>query len=120
MANIEFGALVIGWNRAIPGREAAAGELFGSVTAYYDKQVKAGRLTGWEPIFLAQHGGDFNGFFLLRGTHANLDQIQRDEEFVENSLRASHCLENFGVIPAYVGQSSIQEMMTRWTKTIPR
>lgn len=117
---IETNALVIGWNRAVPGREAAAGELFATTCAYYDKQVKAGKLTGWEPMFLSQHGGDFNGFFILRGTGANLDWIRSDDEFIENILRAGHCLENVGIIPAYSGMQVIQDMMTRWVKTVPR
>ncbi len=120
MANFEYGALVIGWNRAVPGRESAAAELFGTVLSYYEKQQKAGRITSWEPIFLTQHGGDFNGFFILRGTQTNLEQIQRDEEFVDTNLRAAHCLQNFGVVQAYVGMPTIQDLMTRWTKTIPR
>jgi DMSO reductase anchor subunit len=117
---IETNTLVVGWNRAVSGREAAAGELFGATVGYYEKQVKAGKLTGWEPMFLTAHGGDFNGMFILRGTGANLDAIRQDEEFVELILRAQHCLENVGVIAAYSGMNVIQDMMMRWTKQIPR
>jgi hypothetical protein len=117
---IETGALIIGWNRAVPGREAAAAELFGTVTSYYEKLQKNGKITNWEPVFLQQHGGDFNGFFIVRGTNTNLDWLVKEDEFVEHNLRAAHCLTNFGVIPAYVGTNTIQEMMQRWTKTIPR
>jgi hypothetical protein len=117
---IEYGALVVGWNRAVPNREAAAAELFGTVNAYYERLQKQGKITGYEPVFLNWHGGDFNGFFIIRGTHTHLDALQREEEFIENNLRASHCLQGFGVIPAYVGSHAIQDMMQRWTKTIPR
>jgi hypothetical protein len=117
---IEYGALIVGWNRAVPGREANATELFGTVTSYYERLQKSGKITGWEPIFLNYHGGDFNGFFVVRGTATNLDQIQREDEWVDNNIRASHCLQGFGVIPAFVGQNAITDMMTRWTKSVPR
>lgn len=116
---VETNALIIGWNRAVVGREAAAGECFATTVAYYEKLLKTGKITSYEPFFLAHHGGDFNGFFVLKGTNANLDWVRTDEEFVDNLLRANHCLTNVGVIPAYTG-AGIQDMMTRWTKTIPR
>lgn len=116
---LESNALIIGWNRAVVGREAAAGELFATTSAYYDKLQKSGKLTSWEPMFLQQHGGDLNGFFVLKGTSANLDAMRSDEEFVELILRAGHCLTNVGVIPAYTG-ASVMDMMTRWMKTVPR
>ncbi len=116
---VETNALLIGWNRAVVGREAAAGELFATTVAYYEKLQKTGKITSYEPYFLTQHGGDLNGFFVLKGTGANLHAVQTDDEFVDLILRAQHCLTNVGVIPTYTG-NTIQDMMTRWTKSIPR
>lgn len=117
---IETNTLIIGWNRAVPGREHHAAELFGQVVGYYEKLQKSGKLTSWEPMFLQQHGGDLNGFFVLKSTGANLDAIRQDDEFVDIQLRAGHVLQNFGVVPGYCGMATIQEMMTRWTKAAPR
>jgi hypothetical protein len=117
---IETNTLVIGWNRAVPGREHAAAELFGQVVGYYDKQQKSGKITSWEPMFLQQHGGDLNGFFVLKGTGANLDALRSDDEFIDIQMRAGLILQNFGVVPGYSGMATVQEMMTRWTKAIPR
>jgi hypothetical protein len=116
---IETNAYLFGWNRPISGRENVAGELFQSTVAYFDKLQKNGKLEGYETVFLAQHGGDLNGFFYLRGTHQNLQWVAQDDEFVDIQLRAGHCLEGVGFTPAYRG-NAINEMMTRWTKTIPR
>ncbi len=116
---IETGALVVGWNRAIVGRESAAAEAFATAVSYYEKQVKAGKLTSFEPYFLTAHGGDLNGFWILKGSHQNLEWIRSDEEFTDNLLRATHCLEGVGVIPAYTG-AVIGDMMQRWMKTLPR
>jgi hypothetical protein len=117
---IETNALFIGWNRSVSGREGQAAELFAATTSYYEKLQKTGKIASWEPMFLQQHGGDLNGFFVLKGTQANLDAVRADEEFVDLILRAGHVLENVGVIPAYAGLPTIGEMMTRWTKQVPR
>jgi len=116
---IENNAYIFGWNRAIVGREGVAGELFGTTVAYFEKLQKTGKLESFEPVFLAVHGGDLNGFFYLKGTAANLHWVSQDDEFVDILLRASHCLEGVGFTPAYRG-TAINEMMTRWTKNIPR
>lgn len=116
---VECNALIIGWNRAVVNREVAAAECFATTVAYYEKLQKTGKITSFEPFFLQAHGGDFNGFFVLKGTNANLDWVRTDEEFVDNLTRAQHCLTNVGVIPAYTG-NTIQDMMARWTKSIPR
>ena len=117
---MESNTLLIGWNRAVPGREHAAAELFAQTVGYYDKMQKSGKLTSWEPVFLNQHGGDMNGFFLLKGTGSNLNAIVADDEFVDIMLRAGHILQNFGVVHGYSGMNVIQDMMGRWTKAIPR
>lgn len=116
---VESNALIIGWNRAVVNRESAAAECFASTVAYFEKLERNGKITSFDTVLLSQHGGDFNGFFVLKGTNADLDWVRSDEEFVDNIVRATHCLTNVGVIPGYTGVS-VGDMMTRWTKSIPR
>jgi hypothetical protein len=116
---VENNAYIFGWNRPVTGREGVAAELFATTSAYFDKCQKSGKLESWEPVFLRAHGGDMNGFFFLRGTHANLEWVGNDTEFQEILMRAQHCLENVGFIPAYRG-NVIQDAMALWTKAIPR
>ncbi|MEI8254245.1 MAG: hypothetical protein WCJ30_01085 [Deltaproteobacteria bacterium] len=100
------------------GRESVAGELFGQALGYYEKLQKAGKLTSYEPVILPANAS-LNGFIILRGTHANLDVVRNEDEFVDLSLRGQHCLEDFFVMPAYVG-TAVTEVMARWMKQIPR
>lgn len=116
---IEFTSLFVGWNRAVPGREAQAGELFAQAMGYYEKLQKSGKITGFESFFLAPHGGDMNGFTVLKGTCQNLMAIQTDDEFVNIQMRAGHLLQGFGVAQAWTG-NQIGDMMALWTKHIPR
>jgi hypothetical protein len=115
----EMNTLILGWNRACIGREAAAAELFGQTMAYWEKCQKAGKITSCEPCLIAPHGGDLNGFFFVKGTHQNLMAIQADGEFQDIMIRAGLCLEGFGMNLAWSGVS-VGELMTRWAKAIPR
>ena len=91
---VQTNALVFGWNRPM------------------------GKIESWEPVFLNLHGGDFNGFFLIKGTHAQLDTFTSSDEFVDLLIKADLYLTNVGVNTAYTG-STVQEMMSRWAKSIP-
>jgi hypothetical protein len=115
---VQSNAIVFGWNRVVPGREGLAAELFGVATAFYEVQRTTGKIESWEPIFLERHGGDFNGFFVIKGTHAQLDTLSASDEFRDIIFRADHYLQGVGVIEGFTG-STIAEMMQRWTKTIP-
>ena len=115
---VQSNVIVFGWNRAVPGREGMAAELFAHTVSYFEKQKASGKLESWTPVFLARHGGDLNGFFLLQGTHANLDAMVSSDEFLDINMRADQYLTGVGIIPGYTG-ATVQELMTRWTKTIP-
>lgn len=115
---MQSNAMVIGWDRAMVGREGMAGELFAQATRYLDKQKAMGHIESCQPVFLALHGGDLNGFFLVSGSHAQLDVLKSNDEFVEIMMRASLCLEGVGVSDGYCG-AAIPEYMNRWLKAIP-
>src|SRR5438105_15631953 len=94
--------LFLGWNRPARGREAAAVELFGSVIGYLGKQQKAGSVESFEPVFLAAHGGDLNGFIVVRGDHAKLAAMRATDEFQELIARVNMNVDGFGVIESFV------------------
>ena len=76
-------ALFIGWNRPIPGREGGAMEAFQSGLAYFAKKVEAGEIESFEPVVLAAHGGDMNGFILVRGDSDKLTKLRDSDEFLD-------------------------------------
>ena len=108
-------ALFIGWNRSVTGREQQAMQLFRKVMEYYGQLLADGRIESFEPVVLANHGGDLNGFVLLKGDPAKLDEIRREDTFVDFSIEASYCLQNFGIVPGYVGDG-IADIFSRWSK----
>ncbi len=107
------GALFVGWNRSATGREQQAMNLFMQVMEYYGELQKSGRIESFEPVILAAHGGDMNGFVLLRGDAATLDEIRREDTFLSHVIEANYCLEGFGVIPGYL-EDGINTVFSKW------
>jgi len=116
---VQTNTIVFGWNRPVPGREMMAAELFGQAVTYYEKLKTTGKIESWEPVFLERHGGDMNGFFIIKGTHVQIDTLVSNDEFRELVMRADHQLEGIGVIQAFTGSQAVTDLMQLYTKTIP-
>ena len=110
-------ALFLGWNRATAGREQQAMTLWGKSVEYYGKLQAEGRIESWEPVLLSAHGGDLNGFFLIKGDADKLDEIRRGDTFVDLTVEANYCLDGFGLIRSWVGDG-VTDVVTRWSKLI--
>src|SRR5437660_995937 len=105
--------LFIGWNRPIPGREKVASELFNSVIAYLGKQQAAGANASFEPVILTAHGGDMNGFVLVRGTFDKLSTLSNQDEYLTLVTACAVNVENFGTIIGFGGEG-VMKQMERW------
>ena len=70
------GALFIRWGATAAGRERNSTQLFMESLRFLSKLVEQGRVASVEPFFLEPHGGDLDGFFLVRGDHEELNKIR--------------------------------------------
>lgn len=102
--------LILGWNRAVPGREKHAMELFQSCLAFWGKKQEAGQIESFEPILLGLHGGDMNGFFLIKGDPAKLDALQHEKDYVTLIMQLGLALDGFGANQGFHGER-LQEIM---------
>jgi len=109
--------LFTGWNRPVVGREQQAMELFQKVVEFYGKLQADGRIESFEPVILAAHGGDLNGFFLLKGEAGKLAELREDDAFVQIVIEAGYCLDGFGVVPGYIGEG-LTDVISRWSKVL--
>ncbi len=109
--------LFIGWNRPIVGREQQANQVFQKSMAFYGKLQGDGRIDSFEPVLLAAHGGDLNGFVMLKGDAGKLAEIREDDAFNELVIEAGYCVEGFGVVSGYIGEG-LTEVLSRWLKLI--
>jgi hypothetical protein len=111
--------LLIGWNRPVAGREQDAVELFGAATNFYEAQKKAGKLSSFEHVLLTPHGGDLNGFTLLRGEPSRLSELLRSDEWMAIEARAIIVTEGFGVIHGTTGEG-VGPFMALYTSKLPK
>ena len=102
--------LFIGWNRPIPGREKAALGLFSEAIAFYSEQKASGQITSFEPVILNVHGGDLNGFILVKGDEAKLDALQRSDKFQDLTTKVDLIVQGVGVIRGWSGESLASQM----------
>jgi hypothetical protein len=104
--------LFIGWGAPVRGREGKGLEVFTEALAYYGRLQQEGVIEGFETAILEPHGGDLQGFVLLRGGEERLAQLRVDDEFVRLSTRAGLIVEGLGVIGAALGDGLEQSIAT--------
>jgi len=110
-------ALFLGWTRAVAGREQQAMELFQKAMDYYGKLQADGLIESFEPVLLQAHGGDLNGFVLLRSDAEKIAKIRQDDAFIDFSMEAGYCLQGFGIVEGIIGEG-IPDAFSRWSKLI--
>ena len=103
------------WNRAIPGREQISSAHFDEFGAYLGAQAERGVIQGFDVVFLDSHGGDMNGFFLIRGEPASLAAMVASDEWTEHMTRASMHLEGAGAVGGVTGDLMMARMEV-WRK----
>jgi hypothetical protein len=95
--------LFIGWGAPVRGREAKGLEVFSEALAYYGRLQQEGTIESFDTAILEPHGGDLDGFFILRGSQERLAQLRVADEFVRLTTRAGLVVEGVGVVGASLG-----------------
>jgi hypothetical protein len=98
-------ALFIGWGAVVRGREKQALQVFQESMEYYGRLQQEGRIEGFDVVLLAPHGGDMNGFVVLRGDREALADVRFSDEFERLLVRAASIIDAPGVVPAYTGEA---------------
>ena len=111
--------LFIGWDRPVPGKETEAWKYFmEEADAALTKFQKQGYFERIERVALTPHAGALNGFVLLFGERAKLDELRRTDEFVKFSIRLSMLFNGYGVIPG-LNNEGLQKAMGRMKDIMP-
>jgi hypothetical protein len=109
--------LFIGWDRAERGCEKESLEAFGMAMGFWANQLAAGKIDSVEPVLLERHGGDLNGFMLVRGSAANLAVIADSDEFRDLVQLADMTVRGIGIITGKIGEG-VQREIGRMQKFI--
>ena len=97
-------ALFIGWGQVVRGRETRSLEVFNESVEYWGGLQGDGKIEDFEVALLEPHGGDLQGFALLRGSEEQIGALQTDEEFQRIVVRSDQIVESLGVITAAIGE----------------
>jgi hypothetical protein len=108
-------ALFLGFGAVVRGRETQAVKVFGESMQYYAGLQQKGVIEGFEAFLLEPHGGDLNGFILVRGEKDKLAQLRVDDDFQRLTTRAATIVDSVGVIAAFTG-GRLAELMGDYEK----
>ncbi|MBA2882477.1 hypothetical protein HNR65_002829 [Desulfosalsimonas propionicica] len=111
------GAIFIGWNRPVPGKEQQAMKLWQDSMEYFEKLRTEGRIESFDPVLLTAHGGNLNGFVFIKGDQQELDKVRREDSFVENVIKGGIYLQDYGVVQGFVGDG-LANVFGKWSKAI--
>ena len=103
-------ALFIGWGQVVRGREKRAVQVFNESVEYWGGLQGDGKIEDFEVALLTPHGGDLQGFALLRGSEEQIGKLRADEEFGRRIMRADQIVESQGVIDAAIGEGIARGM----------
>lgn len=111
------GIIFIGWDRPVPGREKQAMQLFQKSMAHYSKLKTDGRIENFEAVVLTPHGGDLNGFLLVRGDAKKLIEIEQEDISIQLRMEGHYCLDGFGVVLGAIGER-LTNIFSQYSKLI--
>lgn len=109
--------LFIGWGETVRGRESQALEVFNQTMAYFLGLQADGAIESVEPVFLEPHGGDLDGFFLVRGEPEKLAALRVDMQFASMMARAGLVVDGLGVVGASMG-ARLEALMGQYAEAI--
>ena len=95
--------LFIGWGEVVRGREDRALEVFNETIEFYGQMQSDGRIEDFEVALLEPHGGELQGYALLRGSEEQIDALRRDEDFQRLMTQAALIVDGLGIVPALIG-----------------
>jgi hypothetical protein len=102
--------LFVGFGAPVRGRERQAIKVFNEVSEYYGRLQQQGEIESFEPVLLEPHGGELDGFFLLRGDQDKLARVRGSAEFERHTVRGQLIAENIGVTGAVLGARLMSQM----------
>lgn len=104
-------AIVLGFTRAVPGREEKALEAFTEGMTFFGTAAHDGKCG--EPINFM--GFDGHSMIIVPGEYEDLTKLVRSEEFLELYTKAVFAVPDIGYQLGAFGQG-VQDYMARWAR----
>jgi hypothetical protein len=110
-------ALFLGWGAVVRGREQRALGVFNESIQYYAELQSKREIESFEVAVLEPHGGELNGFVLIRGDADKLARLRNEPEFQRRTARAQLVVENIGVVGASIG-AGLTKLMAMYAQEV--
>ena len=107
------GTLFVGWGSIVAGREKVASKVLGEAMRYLQGLKAAGTIESVDVVLLEPHGGELEGFVLIKGDKAKLAQLRVDDEFVKVIVSVQLVHSKVGVVGGYSG-AEMQSLLQIW------
>jgi len=98
------------WGQVVRGREDRALDVFNETIELYGQMQSDGRIESFDLALLDPHGGELQGYVLLRGSEDQIDAVRRDEHLERVMIKASLVVDDLGLIRAQVGEGLARSM----------
>jgi primosomal protein N'' len=102
--------IFVGFGAPVRGRERQAIQVFNEAFEYYARLQQDGEIESFEPVLFEPHGGELNGFFLLRGDKDKLARLRNTEEFERMTTRAELIVEHLGIVSSFLGERLMSQI----------
>ena len=103
-------AAFVGWGAPVRGREQQALQVFNEAVQFWGRLQEEGAIESFEVVLLEPHGGDLNGFALLRGSREQIAAVRAREDVQRLNTRADLIVEQFGFVDAATGEGISEQM----------
>ncbi|MBN8942286.1 MAG: hypothetical protein J0H01_22460 [Rhizobiales bacterium] len=97
------GALFVGWGALIPGREKVAPGVLDEALAFLQGKRQRAEIDGFDVALLEPHGGDLEGFVLVKGDKDVLARLRVEEAFLRIIVGVQLVHQRVGVVWAHMG-----------------
>lgn len=98
-----IGSLFIGWGSIIAGREKTASRVLGEAMRYLQELQADNTIESFDVVLLEPHGGELEGFVLVRAQAQQLALLRVDPAFVRTIVGVQLVHHKVGVVGAYSG-----------------
>lgn len=100
--------IFVGWGDIVVGRERPSRKVFGEALEFMAGQQQAGNIESHEVVLLSAHGGDLQGFMLMRGDREKLHGVVSSPEWQRLVTRAAFIVHDFGVVRAMLDDEAVR------------
>lgn len=105
--------LFVGWGAIIPGREKVASKVLSQALDYLQGLKAQGTIDSVDVVLLEPHGGELEGFVLVKGDKTKLAQLRVNESFVKIIVGVQLVHTKVGVVGGYTG-AEMQSLLQIW------